>query len=61
MTFINKGQVRQQFGGVSNGTIDRWVDEGKLPKPTFKFWRRRWNYEELLNVLKVKRAEKKFD
>ena len=61
MTFINKDQVCQLFGGVSKGTIDRWVDEGKLPEPTIKFWRHRWNYEELLNVLKDKRAEKKFD
>ena len=61
MTLINKEQVRQLFGGVSKSTIDRWVNDGKLPKPTTKFLRRRWNYEELLNFLKRKRAEKKFD
>jgi predicted site-specific integrase-resolvase len=61
MTCINKDQVRQLFGGVSKGTIDRWVNDGKLPKPTTKFLRQRWNYEELMNFLKVKRSEKKFE
>jgi predicted site-specific integrase-resolvase len=60
-TFINKEQVRQLFGGVSKSTIDRWVNAGKLPKPTTKFMRQRWNYDELLNVLKVKRSEKNFE
>ena len=60
-TFINKDQVRQLFGGVSKGTIDRWVSDGKLPKPTIRFLRRRWNYEELVSLLKAKRSEKKFD
>jgi predicted site-specific integrase-resolvase len=60
-TFINKHQVRQLFGGISRGTIDRWVNDGKLPKPTTKFLRQRWSYDELMHLLKVKRSEKKFD
>jgi predicted site-specific integrase-resolvase len=60
-TLINKDQVRRLFGGVSKDTINRWVNDGKLPKPTTKFLRQRWVYEELVNVLKLKRAEKKFD
>lgn len=60
-TFINKDQVRVLFGGVSKGTIDRWVSDGKLPKPTSKFLRQRWNYEELVSLLKIKRSEKSFD
>ena len=60
-TFINKDQVRQLFGGVSKETINRWVNDGKLPKPTMKFLRQCWNYEELMNLLKVKSSEKKFD
>ena len=60
-TFLNKDQVRQLFGGVSKGTIDRWVNDGKLPKPTTKFLMQRWNYEELIHVLKVKRSEKSFE
>jgi predicted site-specific integrase-resolvase len=59
--FINKDQVRQLFGGVAKDTIDRWVIDGKLPKPTKTFLRQRWNYEELINLLKVKRSEKKFE
>lgn len=58
--FINKDQVRTLFGGVSKDTIDRWVIDGKLPKPRKTFLRQRWNYEELINLLKVKRSEKKF-
>jgi predicted site-specific integrase-resolvase len=60
-TFINKDQVRQLFGGVSKGTIDRWVSDGKLPKPTKRFLRQRWSYEELVNLLKAKGSEKKLD
>jgi predicted site-specific integrase-resolvase len=59
--FIDKDQVRQLLGGVSKETIDRWVNDGKLPKPTTKFLRQCWNYEELMNLLKVKRSEKKFE
>jgi predicted site-specific integrase-resolvase len=60
-TFINKDQVRQLFGGVSKNTINRWVNDGKLPKPTTKFLRQRWDYEELMHVLKIKRSEKSFE
>jgi predicted DNA-binding transcriptional regulator AlpA len=50
---INKRQVARLFG-VSKGTIDHWLREGKLPKPERKFGSRNWDYEELAALLKSK-------
>jgi excisionase family DNA binding protein len=51
--FINKRQVAQLFG-VSKDTIERWLRDGKLPKPTRRFGWARWHYEELAALLKNK-------
>jgi predicted DNA-binding transcriptional regulator AlpA len=48
---INKRQVAQLFG-VRESTIDRWLLDGKLPKPRRRFGFRRWDYNELLSLLK---------
>jgi predicted DNA-binding transcriptional regulator AlpA len=49
--FINKSQVAQLFG-VKKSIIDRWLLDGKLPKPRRRFGFRRWDYDELLVLLK---------
>jgi len=49
--FINKSQVAQLFG-VKKNIIDRWLLDGKLPKPRRRFGFRRWDYNELLVLLK---------
>jgi predicted DNA-binding transcriptional regulator AlpA len=51
---INKKEVQRLFG-VSKSTIDRWLRDGKLPKPQRRFGFARWDYEELIARLKVKR------
>jgi excisionase family DNA binding protein len=51
--FINKRQVAQLFG-VSKSTIERWLKDGKLPKPKRRFGWARWHYEELAALLKSK-------
>ena len=51
---INKRQVQQLFG-VSKSTVDRWLRDGKLPKPRRRFGLARWNYEELAALLKFRR------
>jgi predicted DNA-binding transcriptional regulator AlpA len=48
---INKRQVAQRFG-VKEHTIDRWLLDGKLPKPRRRFGFRRWDYNELAGLLK---------
>jgi len=49
--FINKSQVAQLFG-VKKSIIDRWLLDGKLPKPRRRFGFRRWDYDERLVLLK---------
>jgi predicted DNA-binding transcriptional regulator AlpA len=51
--FISKDQVRQLFG-VSKSTIDRWVRAGKLPRPRRRFGFLRWDYEQVVALLKFK-------
>jgi predicted DNA-binding transcriptional regulator AlpA len=51
--FINKRQVAQLFG-VSKSTIDRWLRDGKLPKPKRRFGWPRWHYQELAVLVKSK-------
>jgi predicted DNA-binding transcriptional regulator AlpA len=51
---INKKDVQRLFG-VSKSTVDRWLRDGKLPKPRRRFGFARWDYEQLLALLKVKR------
>jgi excisionase family DNA binding protein len=50
---LNKRQVAQLFG-VSKSTIERWLQDGKLPKPKRRFGWARWRYEELEPLLKSK-------
>ncbi|HEU4341239.1 MAG TPA: MerR family DNA-binding transcriptional regulator [Candidatus Binatia bacterium] len=51
--FINKRQVAELFG-VSQRTVDRWLEDGKLPKPKRTFVSAKWNYDELAARLKFK-------
>jgi predicted DNA-binding transcriptional regulator AlpA len=50
---ISKEQVRQLFG-VSKSTIDRWIQTGKLPRPRRRFGFSRWDYEQVIALLKFK-------
>jgi len=50
---LNKRQVAQLFG-VSKSTLERWLQDGKLPKPKRRFGWARWHYEELEPLLKSK-------
>ena len=52
--FISKEQVRQLFG-VPKGTVDRWIETGKLPPPRKRFGLSRWDYEQVVALLKFKR------
>jgi predicted site-specific integrase-resolvase len=52
---INKKQVQQLFG-VSKSTVDRWLRDGKLPKPKRRFGFARWDYEQLAALLKFRRS-----
>jgi predicted DNA-binding transcriptional regulator AlpA len=52
---ITKKQLRQLFG-VSTSTIDRWVNAGKLPEPRRILGSPRWNYEEVVGLLKTERS-----
>jgi predicted DNA-binding transcriptional regulator AlpA len=58
--FVSKKEVARLFGGVSTATIARWVQDGKLPKPTRRFLVQRWRYEELMQWLHARRSEKQF-
>jgi len=51
--FIGKRQVARLFG-VSESTIDRWLQDGKLPKPDGRFGLQKWDYGELVTLLKRK-------
>ena len=51
--FIGKRQVARLFG-VSESTIDRWLQDGKLPKPEGRFGLQKWDYGELVTLLKRK-------
>lgn len=55
---IDKRQVAEIFA-VSQSTIERWLEDGKLPKPKKVFGRRRWDFDEVAARLKVKRHLKK--
>jgi predicted DNA-binding transcriptional regulator AlpA len=50
---INKRQAAQLFG-VTEGTIERWLKDGKLPTPKKFFWSRRWDSDELMARRKFK-------
>jgi predicted DNA-binding transcriptional regulator AlpA len=50
---LNKRQVAQLFG-VSKSTIERWLQDAKLPKPRRRFGWARWYYAELEPLLKSK-------
>ena len=52
---ITKKQLRDLFG-VSASTIDRWVKAGKLPEPRMILGSPRWNYEEVVGLLKTERS-----
>jgi predicted site-specific integrase-resolvase len=52
--FISKEQVRWLFGALK-GTVDRWIETGKLPPPRKRFGFLRWDYEQVITFLKFKR------
>jgi predicted site-specific integrase-resolvase len=43
-----------QFFGVSKGTIDGWLRDGKLPKAKRRFGIKRWEYEKIATLRKSK-------
>jgi excisionase family DNA binding protein len=57
---LNIDQVAQLFG-VSKRTIERWVRDGKLPKPTRRFGFRKWNSEQLEPLRKSGRDSEQSD
>jgi predicted DNA-binding transcriptional regulator AlpA len=52
---INNRQVAEIFA-VSQSTIDRWLEDGKVPKPKRFLGMRRWNSDEVTARLKFKRS-----
>lgn len=50
---VNKREVAILFG-VSKQTIDRWVNDGKLPQPRRSAFSAGWHYEELVPLVKFK-------
>lgn len=50
---INKREVARLFG-VTTRTIERWLKDGKLPQPKTRFRLKRWDYQELVALLKHK-------
>jgi predicted DNA-binding transcriptional regulator AlpA len=55
---INKRQVAEIFA-VSQSTIERWLEDGKLPKPKKFLGLRRWDSDEVTARLKFKRFQKR--
>jgi excisionase family DNA binding protein len=50
---ISKRQVAELFG-VSQNTIERWMEDGKLPKPKTRLGSPKWDYDDLAGRLKFK-------
>lgn len=50
---INKRRVAELFG-VSERTVDRWLEDGKLPKPRRTFGSPKWDYDDVAARLKFK-------
>ena len=50
---MSKGDVARFFA-VSNSIIERWVADGKLPKPITKFGMKRWEYDKIAPLRKGK-------
>jgi excisionase family DNA binding protein len=57
---LNVDQVAQLFG-VSKRTIEGWIRDGKLPKPTRRFGIRKWNSDELEPLRKSGRSSEQHD
>ena len=51
--FMTKREVAQFFG-VSKRTIDRWLQDGKLPSARKRFGLKRWEYERIAALRKRK-------
>jgi predicted DNA-binding transcriptional regulator AlpA len=47
--YLRKKQVRERYGGISNDTVRRLVNQGRLPPPVFPTGTNRpfWDEEEL--------------
>jgi hypothetical protein len=50
---VNKRQVAELFG-VSESTIERWMEDGKLPRPKTRLGPPKWDYGELAGRRKFK-------
>jgi predicted site-specific integrase-resolvase len=50
---MNKSEVARLFA-VSKETIDRWVNDGKLPEPRRSLFSTRWQYEQLAGLVKFR-------
>ena len=50
---IRKRQVAELFG-VSKHTIERWLQDGKLPEPERTVLGTRWDYDELVSRTRLK-------
>jgi excisionase family DNA binding protein len=50
---INKRQVAELFG-VSESTIERWMEDGKLPRPKTRLGSPKWDYGDLAGRRKFK-------
>ena len=55
---MNKSEVAIMFG-VSKQTIDRWVNDGKLPEPRRSLFSTQWQYEQLAGLVKFRSTRQK--
>jgi predicted DNA-binding transcriptional regulator AlpA len=50
---IGKREVAELFG-VSKHTVERWLQDGKLPEPERTVLWTRWDYDELVSRTRLK-------
>jgi hypothetical protein len=48
-TYLRKRQVAQRYGGIATRSVERAVEDGRIPKPEFPFGPHMplWNLETL--------------
>jgi predicted DNA-binding transcriptional regulator AlpA len=53
MAPLLSGSDLRSLLGISSSTLDRWIKEGRIPKPDYRFGQRspRWSREALSSLL----------